>query len=140
MFDRAHCVRGAHAQDRKQNFMFGKIPTTDNPEEAVKDLEYLDSVSAIRIETYQMKNARWVITGWEDPEPPKKTPRKRNADELDIVQSTKASASGSNRKEGSQDAMDVEPHVVPECVRKVNNSLRPIDEMADKGQFGLSPW
>lgn len=128
-------------QDSKQNFMFGKIPTTDNPEEAVKDLEYLDSVSAIRIETYQMKNARWVITGWEDPEPPKKTSRKRNADELGKVQSTKASASGSSgNKEAGPDSMDIEPHVVPECIRKVKSSLRPIDEQADKGQFGLSPW
>lgn len=121
--------------------MFGKIPTTDNPEEAVKDLEYLDSVSAIRIESYQMKNARWVITGWEDPQPPKKASRKRTADELDNVQSTKASASGSSRNtEVGQVAMDVEPQAVPECVRKVNSSLRPIDEQADKGQFGLSPW
>lgn len=124
-------------QDHKQNYMFGKIPTTDDQEAAAKDLDYLDSVPAIRIKTYHIKNARWVITRWEDPSPAqlaKKSSLKRNANEIDASESSTKNASASNgKKKADQDAVDSDRLPAPESVRKVEANLRLIDEKSDKG-------
>lgn len=138
------CVQSAdrvlwkRMQDSKRGFMFGKIPTTDDQDAAATDLDYLDSVSAIRVETYTITNARYVITGWEQPTPSKKPAEKRNANEITGSPTAKVSTSNSH-KEASGDAVKPEQPPMPKSVRQVEASLRPIDERSDKGKFGLAP-
>lgn len=127
-------------QDSKRGFRFGKIPTTDDQDAAAKDLDYLDSVSAIRVETYTITNARYVITGWKQPSPSKKTAQKRSATQITGSSTATAEVSPvNNQGAASQDAVKPEQAPMPRSVREVEASLRPIDEKSDKGKFGLAP-
>lgn len=112
--------------------MFGKIPTTDDPEAAEKDLGYLDSVSAIRVETYHLTNARWVITGWEDARPSQKSSQKTLAKKI----TTSESPTKSPTKDASASDSDAEQS---QGANNEADDLRPIDEKSDKGQFALAP-
>ncbi|TKA58021.1 hypothetical protein B0A53_00423 [Rhodotorula sp. CCFEE 5036] len=123
--------------DSKRGFRFGKIPTTDDQDAAAKDLDYLDSVSAIRVETYTITNARYVITGWKQPSPSKKTAQKRSATQITGSSTATAEVSPvNNQGAASQDAVKPEQPPMPRSVREVEASLRPIDEKSDKGNFG----
>ncbi|GAA5983919.1 hypothetical protein JCM10908_005974 [Rhodotorula pacifica] len=136
-------------KDTTRNFTFGKIPTTDDKELAVKDLDYLDSVSAIRVKTYHITNARYVRTGWKDPSPLAKTPVpkvpfKRTATEMTQAEHapTGSPSTGGGQKgsqSGGQDDTQQELPPMPKRVRDVEAALRPIDEQCDKGKFGLAP-
>jgi hypothetical protein len=102
--------------------MFGRIPTTDDPDAAANDVGYLDSVSAIRVELHHLVDARYVTTGWADASPSEKSSQKRNVKKTATAKSPTKSAT---KKE----------------IHDTNNGagLRPIDEKSDKGQFALAP-
>lgn len=81
-----------------------------------------------------------MITGWEQPSPSKKTAQKRNATQITGSPTATAEVSPVNsQKAVSQDTVKPEPPRMPESVRQVEASLRPIDEKSDKGKFGLAP-
>ncbi|TKA57951.1 hypothetical protein B0A53_00353 [Rhodotorula sp. CCFEE 5036] len=114
MFDTSGLYDGS-----ERSFMFGRIPTTDDPDAAANDVGYLDSVSAIRVELHHLVDARYVTTGWADASPSEKSSQKRNVKKTATAKSptksaTKASASDSHKKE----------------IHDTNNGagLRPIDE------------
>lgn len=114
--------RGSQGGTRK--FTFAQLPTTDDPGSAVNDVGYLKEAASITIKYAYITGLTYGVTGWE----------KADVEVAPIPESVTASDSTAGT-EGKAEIVDELNS--GDFAEDYKHSLRPIDELDDKGKFSM---